>query len=674
MHVDSLAIGLHPELTHKGTLVPQDVAGLICRLWLRRLQSDHSDATDRNEHLIVNPRFRLQKIVLFGLAGCQLSCIPPLLLDVPSPVFILDTDGAVTELNSAAVSEYGWGADLKGREFSSLVPLSELTAWHHLLERCRGGEEIRAAGTFRIEVSGTVVSVDLDLSRIVDDAGCVSGFVVRDSQLSRAVDDGSWVLDAEPNGPTPSSMLRESEARVAQQLEELNQLYATAPIGLALVDRDLRFTRINETLAEINGRPVGTHLGRTVREVIPEIADVIEPLYRRVFETGEPLTAMEIQAETASQPGVLRDWLVSCHPLKDGCDQVFAVNAIVQEVTERRRAEEQLRQSENQLRMILDGTTDGFWDFDLRTNQAICSDASKVLSGTTAKNDSWLQCLSRMVHGQDRHRFEQVVRDHLDRSIPLDGEFRFVQNDDQWLWQRCRGKAVRDDEGEPIRIVGINIDISESKALEQLLMQQAEVERVQLSRELHDSFGQEISGIAMMVAKVRHAIAPDDEVQTLLKRLERHIETAKSQVRALAKGLFPVDVDAAGLSAALRGLVEETDELNEFQCQFECSPVVSVKDNFVATQLFLIAREALHNAVRHSEAQRIVVRLRNREGIVVEVEDDGIGTEADLITATGLGLRIMRHRASRIQATLQVQSKPSGGVRIQCRYAPATEC
>lgn len=618
---------------------------------------------------------RLMLTARYCFTGCQLAGIPKLLLDGPHPLFVLNSEEIVTHVNDAVAGAYGWrSADLTGREFTALMPADEITNWKDFSSRARQGEEIRSVGTLRINSRGEAVPVEFDLSRIAGDADNAAGLVVRDSQLTRTVEEGSWVLDMDPSDPTPSTMLRESEARVAQQLEELNQLYATAPIGLALVDRNLRFTRINETLAEINGHPVVAHLGRTLREVIPEVADVIEPLYRRVFETGEALTAMEIQAETASQPGVMRDWMVSYHPLQDINGNVFAVNSIIQEVTERRRAEEQLRQSENQLRMMLDGTTDGFWDFDLRTNESICSDASKVLSGATAQSDSWLECLSRMVHAQDQRRFRQIVCDHLEHGIPLDGEFRFLQHDGQWQWLRCRGKAVRDDEGHPIRIVGINIDISESKALEQLLMQQAEVERIQLSRELHDSFGQEITGIGMMVANVRHAITPDDEIQELLKRLERHVETAKSQVRSLAKGLFPVDVDAAGLAAALRELVEETDELNEIRCQFECTSIVGVKDNSVATQLFLIAREALHNAIKHSEAGRVVVRFRNHDGIVVEVEDDGIATEANLTAQSGLGLRIMRHRASRIRAALKVQTKPTGGLLVQCRYTEETDC
>ena len=110
--------------------------------------------------------------------------------------------------------------------------------------------------------------------------------------------------------------LRESERRSRRQLLELETLYRTAPIGLALVDRDLQFLRINHKLAEIDGMPIDAHIGRTLREVVPGVADTIEPLYRRVIETGQPVLQLEIHGTTPAQPGIERDWLVDYYPMK----------------------------------------------------------------------------------------------------------------------------------------------------------------------------------------------------------------------------------------------------------------------------------------------------------------------------------------------------------------------
>src|SRR5882724_5699690 len=98
-----------------------------------------------------------------------------------------------------------------------------------------------------------------------------------------------------------------AEARLA----DLENIYRTAPVGLALVDRDLRFVRVNERLAQINGVPAERHIGRTVREIIPDLAGQAEQIYRQVLDTGSPVRDIEFQGETAARPGERRNWNAS---------------------------------------------------------------------------------------------------------------------------------------------------------------------------------------------------------------------------------------------------------------------------------------------------------------------------------------------------------------------------
>ncbi len=132
--------------------------------------------------------------------------------------------------------------------------------------------------------------------------------------------------------------------RSREQLAELKQLYDTAPVGLGFVDTDLRYLRLNEQLASINGRPVAEHIGRTLREVIPEIAPQVEPVYRRVIETGEPALNFEVHGSTLAGPE--RDFLVSYYPVKSDDGSVQGVSIVVQDITGRKQAEAALRERE----------------------------------------------------------------------------------------------------------------------------------------------------------------------------------------------------------------------------------------------------------------------------------------------------------------------------------------
>lgn len=137
--------------------------------------------------------------------------------------------------------------------------------------------------------------------------------------------------------------LRNSEERLREQFAELEQIYRTAPIGLALHDRSLRWVRINERLAAIDGLPVEAHIGRTLQEVIPDIAQIVAPILEKVLDSGEPVLDLEIQGTTPAEPNVRRSWIASYYPLKAADGRVLGVSAIIQDISERAWAEERAR-------------------------------------------------------------------------------------------------------------------------------------------------------------------------------------------------------------------------------------------------------------------------------------------------------------------------------------------
>jgi PAS domain S-box-containing protein len=135
--------------------------------------------------------------------------------------------------------------------------------------------------------------------------------------------------------------LRQSQETIRQQLTEIEAIYTNAPIGLCMLDTNLRYIRVNKRLAEINGIPESDHLGRTVHEVLAELGDVQKPVFEEIIATKLPILNREVHGETPAQPGVERSWLLSYYPLQDGDRQVASINIIVQEITERKRAEKE---------------------------------------------------------------------------------------------------------------------------------------------------------------------------------------------------------------------------------------------------------------------------------------------------------------------------------------------
>ena len=134
-----------------------------------------------------------------------------------------------------------------------------------------------------------------------------------------------------------------AEEVASQRLKEIEDLYRNAPVGLCVLDRELRWVRINERLAEINGMPVASHIGRRIRDLMPKLADSVEPEMMRVLETGQPRLNIEVVGETPDRPGVQRSWLEQWLPITDSEGQVIGLSIVVEETTERKRAAEEIR-------------------------------------------------------------------------------------------------------------------------------------------------------------------------------------------------------------------------------------------------------------------------------------------------------------------------------------------
>ncbi|HUF74144.1 MAG TPA: GGDEF domain-containing protein [Gammaproteobacteria bacterium] len=130
---------------------------------------------------------------------------------------------------------------------------------------------------------------------------------------------------------------------------EVERLYAVAPIGLCYFDAEFRFRYINEWLARINGMPVDAHLGKSIRELLPDVADGIIPQIRRVFETGEPIIDGELIAQTPAHPREPRHYRHSYYPDKDAANKIVGIHCVVQDVTASKRAEYALRERNRQL-------------------------------------------------------------------------------------------------------------------------------------------------------------------------------------------------------------------------------------------------------------------------------------------------------------------------------------
>ena len=136
---------------------------------------------------------------------------------------------------------------------------------------------------------------------------------------------------------------RKAEEESNNRLAELENLYRAAPVALGLVNTDLRYVRVNDQLAAINGVPAKDHIGRSIRDILtPSLADIVEPLYRRVIANGQPVLRHEVHGAVLAQPGVEKDWMIGYSPVKTEDGRVIAIQIVIQDVTEMKAFNEHL--------------------------------------------------------------------------------------------------------------------------------------------------------------------------------------------------------------------------------------------------------------------------------------------------------------------------------------------
>jgi PAS domain S-box-containing protein len=214
----------------------------------------------------------------------------------------------------------------------------------------------------------------------------------------------------------------------------------------------------------------------------------------------------------------------------------------------------------------------------------------------------------------------------------------------------------------------IQRDITERKRLEAEVLRVSEREQQRIGHDLHDGLGQQLTAIELMCQSLRSdlaAIRPELHEQTT--QICQFLREAITQTRALAHGLAPFKLDANGLQVALAELAQTTSSLKRVRCRFLCPATLLLEDYEAVANLYRIAQEAVHNAVKHGQANEVTIRLAQTNGAVqLRVSDDGNGLPQSKEQSEGMGLRVMKHRTSVIGADLEVESKPGKGVTVTC--------
>ena len=422
-------------------------------------------------------------------------------------------------------------------------------------------------------------------------------------------------------------LIRRSEALAHERLDQLAQIYRYSPVGLFTFDREYRFLSINERMAAINGVSVEHHLGRSMYEIVPDLADKLRELFRPVLERGEPVLGLEIHGETPSAPGAKRDWLCSYFPLRSADGMVVGLIGAVLEVTARKQAEKALRESEERLRAAMQVGRMGSWDWNVCTGEVQWSEGHFELLGlepgaVTPSYEAW----ASHVHRDDLVRVETVLREAMEKRNEYRADFRVLWSDGSVHWMAGRGQFHYDGDGRCIRMVGIMLDITERKEAEKALLVAAE--RAEIA--------QEAAGATLYEFwPSTGAVSRNATMQSILGYRPDEVEPTAAGWKAL---VHPDDVEAV-FGQAERAMEREAGWSMEYRVRHKQGQYIWMFDRA------RIQRDAegrveriVGMVVDISERKRIEAALRDtEERLRLAVESADIGTwDLDLVTGANL--------------------------------------
>jgi PAS domain S-box-containing protein len=351
--------------------------------------------------------------------------------------------------------------------------------------------------------------------------------------------------------------------------------------------------------------------------------------------------------------------------------RVRKIVGALQDITDRKRTEEALRHSEA----------------NLASAQQIAHVGSYEINVAGAANDHWSvesfrilgldpagqpippgDYIKRIVHPEDRGRVQTSFGRSVREGVRFDAEYRIVRPDGTVRHVHSIAEPVLGQANKVMKLVGSLQDVTVRKELEKEVREIGEREQRRIGCDLHDGLGQQLTAIELMCESLRTDLASAQAgLAGQAARICQFLREAVRQTRSLAHGLAAFKVETDGLQMALMELAQDTASLGRLKCRFDCLSPVSLQDTEAAAQLYRIAQEALNNAVRHSRASEVIIQLsRDDGGLRLQVKDNGTGLPKTKHVGNGMGLHLMKHRASMIGAELEIQSRLGKGVTVTC--------
>jgi len=580
-----------------------------------------------------------------------------------SPMLLTVTalkDHRYLDVNEAFEQISGW----RHEEVIGRTPF-DLNLWVDPAQRVRMAKEIQAKGTLRnVEVAfrskSGEVRVGLGSAELIEIAGepCLLTMVTDITERKRI-----------------QEQLQISEARLAG-------IVGSAMDAVIATDAERNIVLFNTTAEKVFGCTADEAIGTAIDRFVPERYRLAHKEQMRFFGIGE------VANRGVDKRGILFGMRASGEEfpmeasishLEANGQQLFTV--VVRDVTERKKAEQLLRESEERFRLVANTAPVLIW----------MAGADKLC---TYFNQPWLEFTGRpleadlgngwteVVHPDDRSALLDTYTQVFDRRGRFEMEYRLRRHDGEYRWVSDIGVPRFNTDGSFAGYIGSCMDVTERKIAEEALSNMAgklieahEEERRWIGRELHDDINQRIALLSIELDRWNQSAGSSADIHDHIRRISQRLVEIGEDIQALSHRLHSSKLEYLGIVVAAQSFCRELSEQYKVQISFSHSGIPRNLPKEIALCLFRVLQESLQNAVKHSGAQEFTVEFRGRRGeLQLSVIDAGRGFNLeDVANPTGLGLISMQQRLQLVNGELSIVSEVGRGTAIYARVPVGRE-
>ena len=568
----------------------------------------------------------------------------------------ISLDAVIESWNAGAERLYGYRAEeVIGRPHSILVPPESADQVRDILEEVRRGHPEESYETVRVRKGGATVAVSVTASPIKDSTGSI----VAISGIHRDI--------------TERKRAEEALLHLAAIVDSSNDAVFSTDTARLIRTWNAGAERLyGYTAAEALGKNIDTL-------VVPPDEQAAVDVVRECLERGA--SAVRYEGTRVRKDGSLVEIAGTASQMRDPSGVLVGYTAIVRDITERKRTEEALRQSETMFRLMAENATDIISRHAPDGTFLYVSPACRKLLGYDAE-----ELVGRspfeFIHPDDATA-TTPSREALRQPHSYSVTFRFRRKDGTYAWMETLGRAQFDQTtGAVTEISAVSRDVGERLQVEEQLVRQGKElralarhlesvrddEHVEMVRVIHDELGQALTALRLDLSWLgRKLPARSAALRRKLDEMTALTDGTIKASRRLVADLRPPILDDLGLVPALEWYLGTVEERTKVRARLDVAAEPLDVTGPAALTAYRIVQEALTNVARHAEAKHVTVRLGTRAGaLLLEIADDGAGMGAGTAySPRSFGIMGMRERALAHGGALEVGPSPGGGTIVR---------